>query len=442
MLFRSVCIPLCAVRGENLTAPSPALAWYAGPALLPYLEGVDTGTAAVDRPFRLPVQLVHRPHGGVRGYSGTIAAGRIRPGDAVVVVPSGRRSLVGGIVAGDGQRGEAIAREAVMLTLVDDVDVGRGDVIAAADEPPDQTDQLLVHIFWMHETPMLPKRQYLVRVGHQLVTGHVTEIKHRIDITRLEREPAARLDANDIGACVVTLDRAVAVEPFAVGRDTGTFIMIDRRTNDTVAGGTVLASLPRRTNVSWQALSVDRAARAAVNGHTPCVVWFTGLSGAGKSTIANLVEAWLNAHRQHTYLLDGDNLRHGLNRDLGFADADRVENVRRTAEVARLMVDAGLIVLVSLISPFRAERELARTIVERDQFIEVYVNTPLEVCEARDPKGLYRRARAGDIRDFTGIDSAYEPPLEPELVLTGTGVPPALLAERVVELLRRRGIVA
>ena len=436
-----VCIPLCALRGENLTAPSPALAWYGGPALLPYLEGVDVRAAAVARPFRLPVQLVQRAQDGGRGYSGTIASGRVRPGDPVVIAPSGRRTRVASIVTAEGARHDAIAREAVTLTLADDVDVGRGDVIAAAEAPPDQTDQVLAHIFWMHETPMLLKRQYLVRVGHQLVTGQVTEIKHRIDVDTLAPEPAGRLEANEIGTCVVTLDRPVAFDPFPAGGDLGTFIMIDRRTNDTVAGGTVRVSLPSRVNVSWQAVTVDRAARAAAKRQKPCVVWFTGLSGAGKSTIANLVEAWLSAHGQHTYLLDGDNVRHGLSRDLGFSDEDRVENVRRVAEVARLMTDAGLIVLVSLISPFRAERELARSIVEHDQFIEVYVDTPLAVCEARDAKGLYRRARAGEIRNFTGIDSAYEPPLEPEIVLTSDAVPPAELAERVVQLLRRRRMI-
>jgi bifunctional enzyme CysN/CysC len=436
-----VSIPVCALRGENLTAPSPALAWHVGPALLPYLEGVDAGTAAVTRPFRLPVQLVQRSPDGARGYSGTIASGRIRSGDPVVIAPSRRRTRVAGIVTGDGARGEAIAREAVTLTLADEVDVGRGDVIAAAGAPLDQTDQVLADIFWMHEAPMLPKRQYLVRVGHQLVTGQVTEIKHRINVDTLAQEPALRLLSNEIGTCVVTLDRAVAFDPCPTSGDTGTFVMIDRRTNDTVAGGIIRVSLPARVNVGWQAVTVDRAARAAAKRQKPCVVWFTGLSGAGKSTIANLVESWLSMHGQHTYLLDGDNLRHGLNSDLGFSDENRVENVRRVAEVARLMADAGLIVLVSLISPFRAERELARSIAEHDQFIEVYVDTPLAVCEARDPKGLYRRARAGEIRNFTGIDSAYEPPLEPELVLTGSGVPAAALAERVVDLLRERRVV-
>jgi bifunctional enzyme CysN/CysC len=436
-----VCIPLCALRGENLTTPSPALAWYEGPALLPYLERVDAGTAAMARPFRLPVQLVERLADGRRGYSGTIATGRIRLGDPVVVAPSGRTTRIAGIVTAGGECREAIGRDAVTVTLADEVDVGRGDVIAAADAPPDQTDQVLADVFWMHETPMLPKRQYLVRIGHQLVTGQVTEIKHRINIDTLAPEPAGRLLPNDIGACVLTLDRTVAVDPFSTGGEMGTFVMIDRRSNDTVAGGIVRVSLPARVNVSWQAVTVDRAARAAAKRQKPCVVWFTGLSGAGKSTIANLVESWLSMRGQHTYLLDGDNLRHGLNRDLGFSDEDRVENVRRVAEVARLMADAGLIVLVSLISPFRAERELARAIVEHDQFIEVYVDTPLAVCEARDPKGLYRRARAGEIRNFTGIDSAYEPPLDPELVLTGSDVAPATLAERVVELLRQRGIV-
>jgi bifunctional enzyme CysN/CysC len=437
----TACIPVCALRGENLVAPSAALSWYTGPALLPYLEVVEVAVGAVTRPFRLPIQLVQRSGDGVRHYSGTVGAGRVRAGDAVTIAPAGRRTRVGTIVTAVGAGDEAIAGDAVTLTLADDVDAGRGDLLAAADAPPDQTDRLLAHVFWMHEAPMLARRQYLVRVGHQVVSGQITEIKHRLDVDTLAPVPAARLEANEIGVCVVTLDRSVAFDPFRAGGELGSFIMIDRRTNDTVAGGTIVESLPRRANVSWQDVTVDRATRAAAKAQKPCVVWFTGLSGAGKSTIANLVEAWLSRHGQHTYLLDGDNLRHGLNRDLGFSDEDRVENVRRVAEVARLMADAGLIVLVSLISPFRAERELARAIVEHDQFVEVYVDTPLAVCEARDAKGLYRRARAGEIRNFTGIDSDYEPPVEPELVLTSSTTAPAELAERVIDVLRWRHVI-
>jgi bifunctional enzyme CysN/CysC len=438
---RVVCIPVSATRGDNVTGLSAATPWYGGPALLPYLEEVDATRSAEDRPFRLPVQLVQRPDRRFRGYSGTIASGRVRPGDPVVVAPSGRVTRVGRIVTADGDLEEAVARQAVTLTLTDEVDVGRGDVIAAAAAPPERSDRLAAHVFWMDEAPMLPHRQYVVQVGQQMVTGHVTKLEHQLDVDTLTPRAAERLAMNEVGYCVLALDRSVAFDPFAASRETGAFIVVDRRTNDTVAGGTIAFGRPGTADVTWQALTVDRRTRAAAKRQKPCVVWFTGLSGAGKSTIANAVEAWLSAHDRHTYLLDGDNVRHGLNRDLGFSDEDRVENVRRVAEVARLMADAGLIVLVSLISPFWAEREMARRIVEHGEFLEVYVDTPLEICEQRDPKGLYRRARSGAIKNFTGIDSAYEPPPEPELIVTGSGTSPDELAERVVAGLRARGIV-
>ena len=435
------CIPVSALHGDNVTARSAATPWYEGPTLLACLEAIDVERALVERPFRLPVQLVLRPHGDFRGYCGTIASGRIRPGDAVVIAPSGRTSSVASIVTADGELAEAMAGQAVTLTLADAVDVARGDVIAAATEPPARADRLWVHVFWMHEAPMLLRRQYVVRVGHQEVTGQVSAIDYRLNVNTLAHEAATRLEQNEIGLCLLGLDRLVAFDPYAAGHETGALILIDPRTNRTVAGGTIVSGLQRTAGVPWQTLSVTRASRAALKRQRPCVVWFTGLSGAGKSTIANLVDAWLTGHGHHTYVLDGDNVRQGLNRDLGFTHEDRVENVRRVAEVATLMADAGLVVLVSLISPFRAEREMARRIVEHGEFIEVYVDTPLEVCETRDVKGLYRRARSGLLPNFTGIDSPYEIPDEPELTLTGVGTPPEELAQRVVEILLHRGVI-
>ena len=435
------CIPVSAVKGDNVATLSASTPWYRGLPLLACLETVEVTQDLLERSFRLPVQLVQRPNHEFRGYSGTIVSGRVRAGDPVVVAPSGRVTRVARIVTADGDLEEAMARQAVTLTLADDLDVGRGDVIAAGSYPPEHADQFMAHLFWMPDTPMLSRRRYLIRVGHQLVTGQVTELKHRVNVNTLQPEVASRLDQNEIGYGVLAVDRAIAFDRFSANRGTGSFIMIDPRTNNTVAGGTITIGVPRAVNVGWQTLTVDKAARAGTKGHKACVVWLTGLSAAGKSTIANLVEAWLAAHGHHTYLLDGDNLRHGLNRDLGFSDEDRVENVRRVAEVARLMVDAGLIVLVSLISPFRAERLMARDIVEEGEFFEMYVDTPLAVCEARDPKGLYRRARAGEITNFTGIDSAYEPPLNQELTLAGAGATPDELARQVIARLRARGVI-
>jgi bifunctional enzyme CysN/CysC len=435
------CIPVSATRGDNVTTPSPAMPWYRGPALLPFLEDVEVTDGASSRSLRLPVQLVQRPSRDFRGYSGTIASGALRRGDAVTIMPSELRTRVARIVTADGDLERAGAGQAVTLTLADEIDVVRGDVIAAADDPAQRTDQFRAHVFWMHDVPMLPKRQYLFRIGHQSTTGQVTDLKHRLNVDTLERLAADRLALNEIGVCTIALDHPVAFDPFATHRATGCFVMIDRYTNDTVAGGTITFGLRRAAERPRSAPTVDRAARARVKGQRPCVVWFTGLSGAGKSTIANLVEAWLCGREQHAYLLDGDDLRRGLNRDLGFTDEDRVENVRRVAEVARLMADAGLIVLVSLISPFRAERERAREIASPVDFVEVHVDTPLQVCEARDPKGLYRRARSGQLPNFTGLDSPYELPDAPELTLPTAEASPDELASRVTRLLRARGIV-
>jgi bifunctional enzyme CysN/CysC len=435
------CIPVSALHGDNVTGRSAATPWYGGPTLLSCLEGLDVDRGLVERPFRLPVQLVQRPQRDVRGYSGTIATGRVRPGDAVVIAPSGRTCSVRSIVTADGELAEAMAGQAVTLTLADAVDVARGDVIAAVTEPPARADQLWAHIFWLHEAPLLSGRQYVVRVGHQEVGAQVSAIEYRLNVDTLAHEAATRLEQNDIGFGRLGLDAPVAFDPYSACRETGALLMIDPRTNRTVAGGTIVSGLQRTAGVPWQTLTVTGASRAALKRQRPCVVWFTGLSGAGKSTIANLVDAWLTGHGHHTCLLDGDNVRRGLNRDLGFTHEDRVENVRRVAEVAKLMAEAGLIVLVSLISPFRAEREMARRIVEPGAFVEAHVDTPLDVCEARDVKGLYRKARSGLLPNFTGIDSPYEIPADPELTLRGVGTPADELAQRVVGWLQRRGIV-
>ncbi|MHB1568591.1 MAG: adenylyl-sulfate kinase, partial [Solirubrobacteraceae bacterium] len=368
-------------------------------------------------PLRLPVQWVNRSSPEFRGFAGTIVGGVVEPGQRVVVLPSGSETTVARIVTADGDLEQAGAGQAVTLTLADAVDVSRGDMIAAADERPEVADQLQATIVWMGEEPMLRGRSYLVRIGTRTVTGTVSPLKYRLNVDSLEHVAATKLSLNEIGVCDIELAQPVAFDRYADNRDTGGLILIDRITNNTVGAGLIHYALRRSHNIRWQKLTIDRSARARLMAQTPRVLWFTGLSGAGKSTIANLVESELHRRGNHTYILDGDNVRHGLNRDLGFTDADRVENIRRVAEVAKLMVDAGLIVLVSFISPFRSERQMARSLFEAGQFIEIHVDTPLELAEQRDPKGLYKKARAGLLANFTGIDSPYEPPAEPELVL-------------------------
>nr|MBO2467639.1 adenylyl-sulfate kinase [Xanthomonadaceae bacterium] len=427
-------IPLSALEGDNLLARSPNTPWYDGPALLEHLESVEAGGAADDGPLRLPVQWVNRPHQDFRGFAGTIAAGSVAPGDEVVVLPSGRRSRVAAVLGPDGPLPRARAGQAVTLTLADEIDVGRGDVIAAAGDPPQVADQFAAHVLWMGEAPLLPGRPYWLKIGTRTVAASISEIKHRVDVDTQERLAAKRLELNEVGYCNLALEAPVAFAPYRENRTLGGFILIDRQSHDTVGAGTLDFALRRASNVHWQHLDVDRAARARLKGQVPKVVWFTGLSGAGKSTLANLVDRRLHAMGYHTFVLDGDNVRHGLNRDLGFTDEDRVENIRRVAEVARLMTDAGLIVLVSFISPFRAERRMARERFAPGEFIEVFVDVPLEVAEARDAKGLYRKARAGLIPNFTGISSPYEPPERPELHLDATA-PPEALVEQVLAAL-------
>jgi bifunctional enzyme CysN/CysC len=428
-------IPLSALKGDNMLAPSANMPWYRGETLLQHLETVKVDREMRDIGLRLPVQWVCRPNQNFRGFAGTIAAGDATPGMDVAVLPSGRRSRIARIVTADGDLDRATAGQAVTLTLDDEVDVSRGDVIAAAANPSEVADQFAAHLLWMGEQPLLPGRPYWLKLGTRTVGAQVTEIKHKVDVNTQDRLAAKHLHLNEVGYCNLYLDQPVAFEKYADNRALGSFILIDRQSNATVGAGTLDFALRRAANIHWQHLEVDKVARARIKGQTPRCVWFTGLSGSGKSTIANLVEKRLLAMGLHTYLLDGDNVRHGLNKDLGFTDEDRVENIRRVAEVAKLMVDAGLIVLVSFISPFRAERRMARDLFGEGEFLEAYVSTPLAIAEQRDVKGLYARARAGEIRNFTGIDSPYEVPEQPDVLLDTVDSSATDLADRLVALL-------
>ena len=425
-------IPLSALNGDNLSAHSDAMPWYRGPSLLEHLETVELATQDSSGGLRLPVQYVSRPHQNFRGFAGTVAAGAVRVGDDVVALPSGRRSQVAQVFVGDHETDAARAGQAVTLTLADEIDISRGDVIAAADDPPQVSDQFAAHLLWMADAPLLPGRPYWLKIGTRTVSATVTEIKHRIDVNTQEFLAAKRLELNEVAYVNLSLDEPIAFMAYAENRILGGFILIDRYDNATVAAGTLDFALRRAGNVHWQHMDVDKAARARIKGQQPRVLWFTGLSGAGKSTIANLVDKRLHALGHHTFLLDGDNVRHGLNRDLGFTDEDRVENIRRVAEVAKLMTEAGLIVLVSFISPFRAERQMARARFEEGEFIEIFVDVPLAVAEQRDVKGLYRKARAGQIPNFTGIDSPYETPEHAEIHLDAGSHSPEQLAAAVL----------
>ena len=426
-------IPVSALEGDNVLLRSEAMPWYDGPTLLERLESVQARRDSRDVGFRLPVQWVARPDQDFRGFAGTVAAGTIAPGDAIVALPSGRRSHVARIVTADGDLPRALQGQAIMLTLDDELDISRGDVIAAGQHPPQVTDQFAAHLLWLGEQALLPGRPYWLKLGATTVSASVTEIKHKVDVNTQEQLAAKHLELNEVGYCNLHLDRAIPFEAYADNRELGGFILIDRQSNATVAAGTIDFALRRAGNIHWQHVDVDKQARARIKAQLPRCLWFTGLSGSGKSTIANLVEKRLLAMGHHTYLLDGDNVRHGLNKDLGFTDEDRVENIRRVAEVARLMVDAGLIVLVSFISPFRAERRMARGMFAEGEFLEVFVDTPLAVAEARDVKGLYAKARAGEILNFTGIGSPYELPERPDMVLRTVDADATELAERVVE---------
>jgi bifunctional enzyme CysN/CysC len=436
------CVPVSALRGDNITGRSPNTPWYDGPSLIEHLESVEIADESHTKPFRLPVQWVNRPNPDFRGFAGQVVAGRVRPGDRVRVLPSGRESTVARIVTADGDLAESVAGQSVTVTLTDELDVSRGDVIAAACDAPAVADRFDCDLVWMAEQPLLPGRPYLLKIGSRTVGVTVDRPKYRVDVDTGAHTAADTLRLNEIGSCEIALDQPVPFDPYTDNRDTGGVILIDRVTNGTVAAGLLRVALRRATDVHWQAVEVTGQTRARQKGQRPAVVWFTGLSGAGKSTVANLVEQRLHERGFHTYLLDGDNVRHGLNSDLGFTDADRVENIRRVSHVARLMVDAGLIVLASFISPFRAERRLARELLGVGEFIEVHVDVPLAVAEARDRKGLYAKARRGELPNFTGIDSAYEPPEAPELRLDASGTVAAeTLADSVIDFLGAAGVL-
>ncbi len=427
-------IPLSGFKGDNIASRSDNTPWYDGPPLIEHLEQVELDSeAAAARAFRLPVQWVNRPDLDFRGFAGLIASGTVRPGDPVRILPSGRTTTIARIVTMDGDLPHAVAGQSVTLTLSDEVDCSRGDVIVAADAPPQVADRFRATIVWMDAEALLPGRGYWLKTGTSTVSATVQPPHHAVDVNTLAELSVKTLQLNDIGVADVFTDRGIAFEPYADDRDLGGFILIDKITNATVAAGMIDHALRRSQNVHWQSIDVTRAAHAAQKNQSPRVLWFTGLSGSGKSTIANLVERRLHALGKHSFLLDGDNIRHGLNRDLGFTDADRVENVRRVGEVAKLMADAGLIVLTAFISPFRAERDLARSMLPAGEFVEVFVDTPLAVAEARDVKGLYAKARAGNLPHFTGIDSPYEAPLSPEIHVDTTRETPEAAAERIVE---------
>ncbi len=430
-----VSIPLSALRGDNVTEASPNTPWYSGPTLMEYLEAIEVDDITDTQPFRFVAQWVNRPNLDFRGYSGVIVGGTVHTGDRIRVVPSGVESTISRIVTYDGDLEEAVAGESVTLCLADEVDVSRGDVIAAATEPPLVSDQFETHVVWMSEDEMLPGRRYLVKIGGTTLGATIDQPKFLVNVNTLEHMAATTLELNQIGICNLTLEKAVPFDPYTDNRDMGGFIIIDRMTNNTVGVGLIHFALRRADNVHWQAIEVDATAHATLKGQRPAVVWFTGLSGAGKSTIANIVERKLHANGRHTYLLDGDNLRHGLNKDLGFTTTDRIENVRRTAEVASLMAEAGLIVLVSLISPYRAERRMARDLAGANNFLEIYVDTPLDVAESRDRKGLYAKARRGEIPNFTGIGAPYEEPESPDLHISTAEYSPEQAADAVIRLL-------
>ncbi len=434
-------IPLSALAGDNISAPSPAMPWYDGPTLLSYLETITIRDKVQGKAFRLPVQLVNRPDLNFRGFSGCLSAGTMSVGDKVRVGSSGALSSIASILTPDGEARHASAGEAVTVTLGDEVDISRGDVIAPADDPASISDQFAAHVIWMHQKPLLPGRQLQLRLGCQSVNASITQLKYVVNYEDNSQTAGKTLKFNETGYCNLALDRPVVFDTFKNNRDMGGFILVDKLTNETVGAGMIAFGLRRADNVHWQAMDVDKQARATLKAQKPCILWFTGLSGSGKSTVANVLEKKLLAQGRHTYLLDGDNVRHGLNHDLGFTDADRVENIRRVAEVSKLMVDAGLIVMVSFISPFRSERRMARQMVENSEFIEVFVDTPLAICEARDVKGLYKKARAGQIKNFTGIDSPYEPPEQADIHLYASDKSPEALAEQVFADLEERNIV-
>jgi len=431
-----VAMPISGFKGDNITKNSDKTPWYQGPPLLAHLESVELdATADQAKPFRMPVQWVNRPNLDFRGFSGLIATGAVKVGDGVRVLPSGKTSTVSRIVTFDGELEAAVAGQSVTICLTDEIDCSRGDVLALADDPPQVADQIEAAIVWMSDEPMLPSRPYWLKIGTQTVSAQVQPPKYQVNVNTMEHLAAKTLELNAIGVANLSTDRPIVFEPYAQSRDLGGFILIDKLTNATVAAGMLHFSLRRSQNVHWQALDVTREKHADLKNQRPAVLWFTGLSGAGKSTIANMVEKKLVRMNRHTFLLDGDNVRHGLNKDLGFTKADRVENIRRVGEVAKLMTDAGLIVLTAFISPFRAEREMVRDMMRPGEFFEIFVDTPLAEAESRDVKGLYKKARAGQLANFTGIDSPYEPPEHPEIRIDTSKITPEQAADLIIERL-------
>ena len=436
-------IPMSAFKGDNITSQSAHMPWYHGTTLMGYLESVEIDADRMQRtPFRLPVQWVNRPNLDFRGFAGTVSSGTIRAGDRVRAQPSGRESKVARIVTADGDLEQAVAGQSITLTLADEIDISRGDVISSIDAPAHVADQFEATLVWMTDEAMLPGRRYLLKIGANTVNAEIGHLKYKVNVNTLEHLAATKLDLNEIGICNLSLDKAIAFDPYKENRETGGFILIDRMTNNTIAAGMLDFALRRASNIHMQAVDIDKSVRAALKHQKPCVIWLTGLSGSGKSTIANQLEKKLHALANHTYLLDGDNVRHGLSKDLGFTEADRVENIRRIAEVAKLMVDAGLIVVTAFISPFAAERRMARSLLQEGEFIEVHVDTPLAVAEERDPKGLYKKARRGELKNFTGIDSPYEAPENPELRIQTTQCDPEQAADMIVRKLVELGILA
>jgi bifunctional enzyme CysN/CysC len=431
-------IPISARHGDNVCSGSRRTPWYRGGHLLDYLETIDVANDRAARPFRMPVQWVNRPNLDFRGFSGTIVSGQAKPGDDVVALPSGRSTTIRTIIGAGGELALAETGDSVTITLADEIDVARGDMLTAVRARPQVADQFSAQLVWMSTSKLLPGRSYLMKINHATVAATVTDIHHRLDVDTLSKLAAKTLELNEIGVCNMSVARPIPFDPYADGRETGAFILIDRFSNETVAAGMINFALRRATNVHLQHLSVSKSKRSQLMHQRPAVLWFTGLPGAGKSTIANLVEAGLNARGIHTIMLDGDNIRHGLNRDLGFTEADRVENIRRIGEVAKLMTEAGLVVLCAFISPFRAERQSVRELLDPGEFIEIFVDAPLEVCIARDAKGLYRRALAGDIKNFTGVDQTYEAPESCEIHLSAAEQAAEALADEVIEKLLSR----
>ena len=435
-------IPLSALKGDNMLAQSERMPWYRGTTLMGYLETVPVDENRLQsQPMRFPVQWVNRPNLDFRGFAGTLASGVIKPGDRVRIQPSGRESKVARIVTADGDLEKAVAGQSVTLTLADEVDISRGDLISGIESPAGVADQFQATVVWMDDDPMLRGRTYLMKTCGKTVQATIAPLKYKVNVNSMEQVAAEKLELNEIGVCELELDRAIAFDPYAENRETGSFILIDRLTNRTVGAGMLNFSLRRAQNIHMHALDVDKTSRSAMKGQKACVLWYTGLSGSGKSTIANAVDKRLHASERHTYLLDGDNVRHGLNKDLGFTEADRVENIRRIAEVAKLMVDAGLIVGTAFISPFRNERRMARGLLPEGEFIEVFIDTPLAVAEQRDPKGLYKKARRGELKNFTGIDSPYEEPDAPEIRIDTTALSADEAADRIIAHLKRLGII-